>query len=194
MAGSGIFGGILIILFGIVNCFFGYVYFRLLLGVWGFFMGGALGISLASDGAPIVVLAAGLIGAIIGALLIYLLFRVGVLLIGALLGYALTAALLAALGINENIFVLSLGGAATFALLALFMNRVFIIVLTAFSGASAIITGVSLLLDAERITRAFAERRFAPVSAETPLIVGVFWLLLAVAGIIIQYRSLDDDR
>lgn len=193
MAGSGIFGGILIILFGIVNCFFGYVYFRLLLGVWGFFMGGALGISLASDAAPVVVLAAGLIGAVLGALLIYLLFRVGLLIIGALLGYALTAALLAALGINENILLLALGGALIFGILALVLNRVFIIVLTAFSGASAIITGVSLLLDAERITTAFAERRFDPVFADTPLIVGVFWLLLAVAGIFIQYRSLDDE-
>ncbi len=63
----------------------------------------------------------------------------------------------------------------------------------AFSGASAIITGVSLLLDAERITTAFTERRFAPVFEETPLVVGVFWLLLAVTGIFIQYRALDDE-
>jgi hypothetical protein len=193
MAGSGIFGGILIILFGIVNCFFGYIYFRLLLGVWGFFMGGALGLSLASDAAPVVVLAAGLIGAVLGALLIYLLFRVGVLIIGALLGYALTAALLATLGVGENIFLLALAGAAIFAVLALVLNRVFIVVLTAFSGASAIVTGVSLLLNAERITTAFAERRFDPVLNDTPLIVGIFWLLLAVAGIVIQYRSLGDE-
>ena len=193
MAGSGIFGGILIILFGIVNCFFGYVYFRLLLGVWGFIMGGVLGISLASDGAPVVVLAAGLIGAVLGAVLIYLLFRVGVLIIGALLGYVLTAALLAQLGFSENIFLLALVGAVIFGILALVINRVFIIVLTAFSGASAIITGVSLLMNAERVTQAFAERRFDPVFADTPLIVGVFWLLLAVAGIFIQYRSLGDE-
>jgi hypothetical protein len=192
MAGSGIFGGILIILFGIVNCFFGYVYFRLLLGVWGFIMGGVLGISLASDGAPIVVLAAGLIGAILGAMMIYLLFRVGVLIIGALLGYTLTAALLAQLGFNENLFLLALIGAAIFAILALVLNRVFIIVLTAFSGASAILTGVSLLLNGERVMQAFAERRFDPMLADTPLITGIFWLLLAVAGIFIQYRSLDE--
>ncbi len=192
MAGSGIFGGILIILFGIVNCFFGFVYFRLLLGVWGFIMGGVLGISLASDGAPIVVLAAGLIGAVLGALLIYLLFRVGVLIIGALLGYTLTAALLAQLGFSENLFLLALIGAAIFAILALVLNRVFIVVLTAFSGASAILTGVSLLMNAEQVTQAFTERRFDPMLADTPLIVGIFWLLLAVAGIFIQYRSLDD--
>lgn len=191
MAGSGLFGGILIILFGIVNCFFGYIYFRLLLGIWGFFMGGALGLSLVSDSAPVVVLAAGLIGAVLGALLIYLLFRVGVLLIGALLGYALTAALLAALGVNENILLLALVGAVIFGVLALVMNRAFIIVLTAFSGASALITGASLLLDAERITTAFIERRFAPVFEDTPLIVGLIWLLLAVAGIVVQYRSLN---
>jgi hypothetical protein len=193
MAGSGMFGGILIILFGVVNCFFGYVYFRLLLGIWGFFMGGALGLSLASDGSPVVVLAAGIIGAVLGALLIYLLFRVGVLIVGALLGYELTAALLAALGVNENILLLALAGAVIFGILALVMNRVFIVVLTAFSGASAIITGASLLLDAERITTAFAERRFDPVFADTPLLVGLIWLLLAVAGIVIQYRSLGAE-
>lgn len=191
MTGSGLFGGVLITLFGLVNCFFGYLYFRVLLGIWGFFLGGALGLTLASEAAPIVVLIAGGLGAVGGALLIYFLFRVALFIVGAILGYALTLALLAALGRADNVFALALVGALIFGLAALLINRAFIIVITAFSGASTILTGVTLILDGERILRVFNERLLTPAFQDTPVLVGLFWMLLALAGILAQYRQQD---
>lgn len=189
MATPGLIGGLVITLFGILNCYFGYAWFRVLLGVWGFFLGGALGLGLASEAAPIVVLAAGLIGAVVGTLLIYFLFRIGVFLIGAVLGYTLSTTLLAALGFGGDVFVYGLAGAAVFGVLALLANRVFVIFITAFSGASTIVTGVTLILDSERVIQAFTQRQ--PFN-DTPALVGVFWVLLAVSGIVIQYRAVRE--
>ena len=189
MGAPGLIGGLLITLFGILNCYFGYAWFRVLLGIWGFFLGGSLGLTLASDAAPILVLVAGLVGAVVGTLLIYFLFRIGVLLIGAVLGYTLTTTLLAALGFGGNVFVYGLAGAAVFGVLALLANRFFVILITAFSGASTIITGVTLMMDGERVIRAFSERE---AFNDTPALVGVFWLLLALSGIVIQYRAVRE--
>lgn len=192
MTGSGLFGGVLITLFGIVNCFFGYLYFRVLLGIWGFFLGGALGLSLASEAAPIVILVAGAVGAFLGAFLIYTLFRVGLFIVAAALGYGLTLALLPALGRGDN--GSALVGALVFGLAALLLNRPFIIVITAFSGASTIITGAALILDSERVMRVFNERQLLPAFQDTPVLVGLFWMLLALAGILAQLRQQDAEE
>ena len=192
MTEPGMISGVLIILFGVVNCFFGYGIFRLLLGIWGFLLGGGLALNLVSDAPPVTILVVGAVGAVVGALLIYFLFRVGLFIIGTILGYTLTVALLTALGISENVLLLALVGALVFGLLALLMDRVFIIVLTAFSGASTIVTGVSLLLDPQRVTQIISAGEFGPAFAETPALVGVIWLLLAISGMMVQYRSLED--
>ena len=83
-------------------------------------------------------------------------------------------------------------GALIFGLLALLANRAFIVVLTAFSGASALITGISLLLDSDRFTRMFSTRQLDPAFAQAPVLVGVIWLGLAILGIVVQYRTLPD--
>jgi hypothetical protein len=189
MAGSGLIGGVIVIAFGIINCFFGYLHFRLLLAVWGFLLGGSLGVSMTAQAAPLATLVAGIFGAVLGALLIYLLFRIGVFLAGAAFGYLLTAALLSTAGVTDSPMLLAGGGALLFGLLALMLNPLFIILVTAFSGASAILTGVALILDSERLLAAFSARQLAPAFQEVPAVVGVFWLILALTGVVTQYRA-----
>ena len=184
-----VIGGVVVTAYGIINCFFGYRFFRILLGIWGFILGGALGISLTSEAAPIIVLIAGVGGALLGAILIYFIFRLGLFLIGAILGYTLTATLLTSLGIMENQLMFSVAGGAFFGVLALLLNQFFVILITAFSGASTIITGVMLMIDGERMATAFITRQFTTASEAPSTVVGVLWLLLAIAGMFVQHRS-----
>ena len=193
MIGAGLIGGMVITLFGILNCFFGYRWFRVLLAIWGFFLGGALGMSLVAQGAPLVILIVGFISAILGAIAITLLFRVAVFLVGAVLGYSLTLALLTTLGVSGNVLLWALLGAAIFGAVALLLNRYFVVIITAFSGASTILTGVTLILTGEQVIEAFRQREALQAAVDNPpALVGVIWLLLALAGIIIQYRGLRD--
>jgi hypothetical protein len=195
MNGAGLFGGIVITLFGIMNCFFGYRWFRVLLGIWGFFLGGALGMSLVAQAAPLVILIVGIVSAILGAIAILVLFRVAVFLVGAVLGYSLTLALLTNLRVPGNVLLWALLGAVIFGALALWLNQYFIILVTAFSGASAILTGVTLILTGEQAILAFRQREAIQTAFDNPpALVGVFWLLLALAGIAIQYRGLQNER
>ncbi len=184
-----VIGGVIITAYGIINCFFGYRFFQILLGIWGFFLGGAVGVSLTAEAAPIAVLIAGVVGALMGAVLIYFLFRLGLFLIGAILGYALTTALLTALGINENVFMFSVFGGAFFGVLALLLKNFFVILITAFSGASTIIVGVTLLLDGDRMANAFVARQFTTTPDTPSSLISILWLLLAITGMVIQQRS-----
>ncbi|MBZ0300871.1 MAG: TMEM198/TM7SF3 family protein, partial [Anaerolineae bacterium] len=182
-------GGMLLILFGVANCFYGYTYFRVLLAIWGFVLGGALGLSAASQASPVVILAAGGIGAVLGALLIYFVFRAGVFIVGAALGYALAIVLLTRLGIQGNIPVLAVGGALVAGLLALMLNRAFIVLLTAIGGASSIVIGAVIILDGERVAQVLSERQVSAALMDMPLLVGLLWLLVALLGILSQYRT-----
>ena len=193
MTGIGLAGGIIITLFGILNCFYGYRWFRVLLGIWGFFLGGALGMSLTAQAAPLVILIVGIVSAILGAIAIIVLFRVAVFVVGAVLGYSLTLALLTNLSVPDNILLWALLGAVIFGGLALLLNRYFVVIITAFSGASAILTGVTLMLTGEQVIGAFQQQQAIQSALDNPpALVGIFWLLLALSGTIIQYRSLRE--
>jgi hypothetical protein len=116
-----------------------------------------------------------------------------VFLVGAVLGYSLTLALLTTLRVPGNVLLWALLGAAIFGAMSLLLNNYFIVIITAFSGASAIITGVTLILTGEQVILAFQQRQTIEAALDyPPALVGVFWLLLALAGLIIQYRGLRE--
>jgi hypothetical protein len=187
--GTGVIAGVLITLYGVANCFFGYLYSRLLLAIWGLALGASLGLSLTVQAAPLTVLLAGIVGAILGPVLVYFFFPIGVFVLGAGTGFLLASALFTALGYGANALGAGLVGAIAFGVLALLLRRIVIIILTALLGASTIVIGVTLLLDSERILAAFNERQFDLVIVDAPPLVGVFWLLLAVSGFVVQSRA-----
>ncbi len=159
--------GILIAAFGAVNCFFGYHYQRLILGLWGVIFGAGLALSLTSQAAPIVVLIAALIGAVIGPLLILFAFRVGLFLIGAGAGFVLGAGVMLTLNYPESTLPAGLIGGVIFGLLALFLRRPIVIVLTALLGASAIVTGARMFLYGEDLVTLYTTRQFDLVQQPT---------------------------
>ena len=190
---SGVIVGILIVLFGILNCFFGYTYFRVLLAFWGFIIGGVLTLPLLQqDIAPLTAIIIGVFGAMLGAALSLLVFRIGVFIAGAALGYTLVTMVLSATQAPENGLVLALVGGLIVGLLSLALNRLFIIALTAIGGAAIIITGMTMLFDPERIGQAVATQQPGPILADLPPHIVLVWLLLVIFGILSQYRFETD--
>ena len=136
---------IVLLVGGIVACFFGYRLFRIVLAIFGFILGALAASSIfgMSDTGPMIIAAA--VGGLIGAGIMIAAYFVGVALIGAGLG-ATAANLIFATGDRDPHFLvvvfLSIAGATA----AMYLQRYFIIVGTGFGGAWTIIVGAMAAL------------------------------------------------
>ena len=136
---------IVLLLGGTVACFFGYRLFRIVLAIFGFIVGAFTASSVfgVSDTGPMIV--AAIVGGLIGAGILIAAYFVGVALVGAGLGAVAANLLFAATGQDPHFLVLILftvvGAAA-----AMYLQRYFIIVGTAFGGAWTLIVGAMALL------------------------------------------------
>jgi len=186
---AAISAGLLAILLGLISCFAGYRLFRVFLGLYGFLVGGLLGSGLAAAqfadnefmGAVGLVL-----GGILGAALLTASYMIGVFAAGALVGLMLANVfgLDAAFG-PFSVFVTAL----CLGVLALFLQKYFIALATAFSGAWAVVGGLVALLG--RGPAALLD----PFTPPTGLIrdlpaaaVLTAWLLLGLFGAAVQLR------
>jgi Domain of unknown function (DUF4203) len=136
---------IVLLLGGLLSCVAGYRVFRIVLGIYGFILGALLASSFPGVDQTWAMVAAALVGGLIGALILIAAYFVGVALIGAGIGALLANAIWAALGREPHILVvilLSIAGA----LGALALQRYVIIVATAFGGAQTAVVGAAALL------------------------------------------------
>lgn len=186
--------GVIGLVVGLLLCFRGYALLRLLLAVVGGIVGFALAVALAERagagvGGPVWWLA-GLVGALLIGSLAYAVYRMGVVVGLAALGYSLAVSVLTALSVRPGWLVVLLGLAAglVLAVLAVAGNlpALVLVVVTALAGASAAVGYARLLLgDVETIDAA----------ATTG---GGLWavgaLVLAALGLVAQLRSLRGDR
>ena len=136
---------IVLLIGGTVACFFGYRLFRIVLAIFGFIVGAFASSSVfgVSDTGPMIV--AAVVGGLIGAGLLIAAYFVGVALVGAALGAVAANMMFAATGQDPHFLVLILFtvvGAAG----AMYLQRYFIIVGTAFGGAWTLIVGVMALV------------------------------------------------
>ncbi|MBI4887612.1 MAG: TMEM198/TM7SF3 family protein [Acidobacteria bacterium] len=136
---------IVLLVGGIVACFFGYRLFRIVLAFAGFMLGGFAASSMfgMSDTTSMVI--AFLVGGLVGAGILFTAYFVGVALIGAGLGAMSAHLLLAARDQDPNFIVLvflSIAGATV----AMYLQRYFIIVGTGFGGAWTMIVGAMAAL------------------------------------------------
>lgn len=176
-------GGLILIMVGLANMFFGYVIFRVLLAlnfaVIGAAFGAALGASIAVSDA-IVVLCAILGGLILGALA-YFLWSFGVFLMGLLFGGVLGAELSRLLGASDTTqLAIIIIGAAVVGLIALLLRKPIVIIGTAFTGASAVLAGVNLLAP----DLAILDRTAGGTNG---VIAFVIWVVLGLLGTLWQF-------
>ena len=131
---------VLLLLGGIVACFFGYRLFKFVLGIFGFILGALAASSIWGSSDTAYMVLAALLGGIVGGLLLLAAYFVGVALVGAGLGALLANLLWTQIEGDPHPFVVILFSVAG-ALLATWLQRYVIILGTAFGGAWTIIIG-----------------------------------------------------
>ena len=147
--------GILAIVAGGVMLFAGQFVLRLILPIWGFFAGFAVGAGLFAELADERVLGtvlgwiSGLVLGLVFALLAYFFYAVAVIFAMATFGYVIGAGLIVALGIDWNWVAVLVGVAigAVLGLLSVFGNMPMIVlaVLSSIAGAVSVVGGLMLL-------------------------------------------------
>ena len=136
---------IILVVGGLVSCFAGYRIFRIVLAFFGFVFGVLFASSAMGSDQTMWTIGVALAGGLIGALLLFAAYFVGVALIGAGFGAGLAMVVWAAMGREPGIIpviILAILGAIG----ALALQRYVIIVATAFGGAQTAIVGGSALL------------------------------------------------
>ena len=188
---------ILLLLGGIVACFFGYRLFRIVLAVFGFIFGAFVSSSIfgVSDTTPMLV--AAVLGGLFGALLLVAAYFVAVALIGAGIGAVIANVLLAqgdAPAAVVWVVVFSVVGAVA----SMYLQRYFIIVGTAFGGAWTMLVGALTLVGqltapieatGEAVWVAYL---LDPVQERQWVLVA--WFALAVAGTVVQLGITGGER
>jgi Domain of unknown function (DUF4203) len=200
MSIEGILIGLLAIGIGAAWATYGLKAFTILLPIWAFFagllIGASLTVELLGDGffatvtSWIVALATG----VVFALLSYFIYYAAVIILGATAGYALGAGLLTAIGLDGFLAVVVglIGGVIlALAVLVLAVPAILVVVVSAFSGAAAVVNGALILLGSiqlEDVDAGLMEGllKYGPVAV-------VAWLVIAAGGIWYQWRDIGRD-
>ena len=188
---------IVLLLGGIVACFFGYRLFRIVLAFVGFVVGALLASSVFGVSDTWQMLIAAGIGGLVGAGVLLAAYFVGVALTGAALGAVAANLMFAATGQDPHFLVLVLltvvGATA-----AMYLQRYFIIVGTAFGGAWTVIVGGMAMLGNQTAMSAAAAGNVwvayplnpAPGQRWVP----VAWIVLGLIGTVVQLGWTGGER
>src|SRR5688500_520924 len=134
---------IVLLVGGLISCFAGYRVFRIVLGIYGFILGALLTSgAMGTDGTWMI--AAALVGGVVGALLLLAAAFLGVARLGVGVGALVTSVRWASLGREPSALIVLLFAIAG-ALAALALRRYVIIGAPSFGGAWTIIVGAIAL-------------------------------------------------
>ncbi len=180
------------IAFGLLNCFFGYRLFKFMLGLYGLLLGALVGFIVASNvtgGQTLWLVLGAVAGGFVGAALMVLLYFVGVFIVGALAGVVLANAIGAAVGVDMPLLVVIVV-AVVVGVVALVLQRVVLILATAFSGAWAAVAGSAALLAGESLSLDLLGRPGTWEGADLSLLVFLAaWVGLGIAGAVVQFLT-----
>lgn len=190
---------LLVLAIGVAFCFGGCRWFRVLLPIWGFVIGFAIGAGslLAVYGqsilAIIVIAAAGAIVGLLLAVAAYLFFSWAIILLGATLGFLLGSGIAASVGSESSLISLLAGilAAVISAVVAVRLNlpKYAVIVLTAALGAGVIVAGALLLMGQippESLQYALLPHAILEHILDQSGMWGIGCVLLAASGVAVQ--------
>ena len=135
-----VYAALVLVAGGALACFAGYRLFRLVLAVYGFILGALAGSSMMAASDTMSMLVAALAGGLIGALILFLAYFVGVALLGAGLGALVAHVIWTQVGGDPHPLVVILFSVAG-AIGAMMLQRYVIIVGTALGGARTLVVG-----------------------------------------------------
>lgn len=168
---------ILLLVGGLLACFFGYRLFRVVLGIYGFILGALVATSIAGNLEPGWMILVALGGGVVGAVILILAYFIGVALVGASLGALLANVVWEQFGREPNALAVILFAVAG-ALGAIALQRLVIIVGTAFGGAWTALVG-ALVLVGDRVGARAAEARDVWLAYPTNPAPGQRWVMIA---------------
>jgi hypothetical protein len=176
--------GIAAILIGLGSCFYGYPLFRIFLILEGLIYGYLLGQSFVPASHPGLALLIGLGAALVLAVLAYPLWSIGVIVIGAALGFMILSSLGIAINASQGaVVLLGVLGAAVLGFLFYRSKDLFVMMATAFNGAVQVVYGLGLLFPA----LAFGSGRANFLAVVAMFVLGGF-------GFAAQYGMFKDRR
>jgi hypothetical protein len=180
---------------GLVTCFAGYRVFRIVLAFFGFVFGVLFASSAMGSDQTMWTIVAALAGGLIGALLLFAAYFVGVALIGAGFGAGLAMVVWAAIGREPGIIpviLLAILGAIG----ALALQRYVIIVATAFGGAQTAVVGATALMGSGTLDPAarsvFRVYPLDPMPATRWDLVA--FVVLGITGLVVQLRTTSNGK
>jgi len=189
--------GIIAVLIGALLCFRGFVTMRLIISLFGAFVGFLLGAGLVAGvtdsgfGQLALSWLVGIVGAVLFGVLAYFSYQIAVVIGMAGIGFAIGTTVMAAVGVGSQVATVAVGllAGALLAVIAIATDlpAVILVVLTALAGASVTVAGVMVIAGSIGVNRLTAEA----VTAEMGR--GWWWYVLygglALLGIIAQLRS-----
>jgi hypothetical protein len=194
--------GLLAVAAGLMFCFRGYLLMRIVIPVWGFFVGFALGgaiISAITDRAFLGTVLGWIVGIVIGvvfAVIAYTYYAVAVVLTMGTVGYLLGSTLMVALDIRWNWLVIAVGVVVGFVLalgaILIDLPTVVLTVVTALSGATAVIGGVMLIVNRLDLADLGDDVITSQINASWGW--WLAYLVLALAGVFAQVQATENVR
>lgn len=194
--------GLLAIAAGLAFCFRGYLLMRLVIPIWGFFVGFALGagmIAAVTDRAFLGTVLAWIVGLALGllfAFIAYTYYAVAIVLAMASIGYLLGTALMVALDVEWNWLIVTVGiiVGLLLAVAAIVgdLPTTLLTVLTAMGGATAIVGGIMLLVNRLDVEDLGDDAVTSTINASWGW--WLLYLVLAVAGILAQVTATAQVR
>jgi len=182
---------LVLLLGGVLACFAGHRLFRIVLGIYGFILGAMIASSTMGISNTTGMLAAALVGGIIGSIVLVFAWFVGVALVGAGLGVLVAHVVWSQIGTGDPpaiaIIAVAIGGAIG----AMFVQKYVIVVGTAFAGAWTIVLAAANWLPAAKsgLTRGASDTEvwiLYPTSAPGLRWAPLAWLGLGLLGTAVQ--------
>jgi hypothetical protein len=181
---------VVLVIGGGLSCFMGHRLFRLVLGLYGFYLGAMITTTSMGASSTWTLVLSAVVGGLVGALLMYAAYFLGVGLVGAgLAALVIDAGWQMLRGTDPPTVVLVLG-CVLGALAALSVVRWVIIFGTAIAGAWTLIIGALALFGSQAATRAVTADDIWVLYPLNPIpdkawVTGL-WFVLSLAGILVQ--------
>ena len=194
---SEIVVGLVALVAGAFLCFAGRIAVRVILSIWGAFVGLALGgaaVSAITDSSPLSTILGWVVGILLAVLLAglaYAFYALAVIIALGSIGYGLGAALALALGAGPQVaHIVAIAVAVLLAVTALVTDLpgALLVFLTAASGAGAIIAGLMLLVGVA-VASDFSAGDLPSVIEQQSWWWMVGYVALTLGGILVQSRS-----
>jgi len=176
--------GLFLVIIGFFQCFFGYKFFKIIIAIIGFFVGGIIGGSIgAIGGNPLSIILGFITVGLIFALLAYFVYYLSVFLVGSLFGILIISLLQIVFEANIDptvlIFSAIIGG-----IIAIFIEKLVIIIYTGFVGSFNIVIGFLLLT--VNLSSLSSIQDFGDFFTSSIILIFIT-IFLALIGIIYQY-------